>query len=65
MVEWLECLTFVQKVAEFESHSGRDSLTVHPAVNGYLTINEEGLRCPKERLGHCLSHVIAQDTMGL
>ena len=39
MVEWLEHLTLVQKVAG--SNPTRDKtgkLTVHPAANGYVTI---------------------------
>ena len=61
VVEWLECLTAEREIAcsnptrirRFESHSGQNwkTLTVHPPVNGYLTIVGEGSRRRKERIG--------------
>ena len=58
VVEWLECLNSVPKVAGLNPTRADTSktLNVYRAVNGYLTIVGAGLRRQKERIGHGLSY---------
>ena len=66
MVEWLGRLTVVWKVAGSGHFRTKDwkTLTVHPAVNGYVVNFREGLRRRKEMLGRRHSYAVPKTRLG-
>ena len=66
LVEWLERLAAVRKVAVSSPARAKDwkTLTVHPTVNGYLIKFREGKRQRKERIGPLLSNAMPKIQWG-